>query len=458
MGTWSAAGSSSCTNCSLGFYASGAAVSCARCGAGLTTPATGAKGREDCVACGPDTWNDGSGDGECGVCVYPATTEGLVTGCRLCSPGEWLPAAGAGCAVCPAGGSCAGGASVPVAQPGWAPNPATVGGVSSQEAMFLRCEPTVACAGGGACAVGYGGSLCEVCVNGFERIENSGECEACPPWVVIAIIVAVVVGVFLAVGLVYLARHNTSYISSIAVFVNFVQVLVLLSSFELSWPPWLLSVFAALSFANVDLRLFSAGCVVGDSRTSYMTLWGLKLSLPFVFLSIIGVGWGLTRAYAAARPKFNDLRRPWLGSHLPRVAPGALVSLERAAVNALTSVFFLLYLMLVSTATEAFICADSAIGTSVLAAEPSIVCSSKSGPWSSLVGTGLVFFIFYGAGIPLLSLFILYRRRHSLWKAKNVQASRPRPRVAEWACKLGLGRAVSGPSSHFVLGVVAIVW
>jgi hypothetical protein len=65
---------------------------------------------------------------------------------------------------------------------------------------------------------------------------------------------------------------------------DFLQIISMFTSFKFAWPPTLLSLFKALSFANFNLELLAPEC---SFKSTYEARWFVTQSLPLVLAASV---------------------------------------------------------------------------------------------------------------------------------------------------------------------------
>lgn len=389
-------------------------------------------GEPDCAqvlgsTCGTSICNRGfqrSGSG-LSTCVLQSQDTGVWQTDILCSPcprgdyavvqpgtpDQWT------CAICPMGGVCLGGDKEPYAEDGWWRNPETD--------TFLTCVPASTCVGG-ACRRGHTGFKCIQCEIGYYK--KDGElCVTCPPSKQIVYPLFLVLAVLLCLMLVRLARRSTHYFASLSVGISFLQIIAILPSYKVAWPPIAKTFFRLLAPLSLDISsLFEPQCVVSRGQTPFVVIWYLKVSLPLIFAGIFVLGAGVTLGYH------------WLSNRLCHRSTGAstgalgacrkccLTPLSTAklrlllwsCVNAFLTCCVLSYIVVLSAALSVYGCTRQRDGTVTMDAEPAITCTSLT--WRRLVTVSVFVSFFFGLGFPAGVLYVLRVRRYSLWKDKNI--------------------------------------
>jgi hypothetical protein len=127
--------------------------------------------------------------------------------------------------------------------------------------IFYECPWPEACEGGdmedgeisitGRCATGYTGNKCHSCDSGYRRI-GKDQCTVCPGYVENIVIIVVIALVLVAVILFMIRSALLSAVKEkslvsvyLLIFVNYLQVVMLMVSFQLNWPTY---VFDFLSY------------------------------------------------------------------------------------------------------------------------------------------------------------------------------------------------------------------
>ena len=153
-GTSSEAGAWRCTDCLPGSYATG--------------------GEPECLPCAPGSATDQEATAECTFCLDGWYAGVGFTKCRECGMFDQLQLTSG----VPTGVECTGGVLNGSRAGYWAAQPLTL--ESANWTRVWKCQRDGACLGGAdsACLDGYGGPLCDSCVEGYYLQKET--CDACP--------------------------------------------------------------------------------------------------------------------------------------------------------------------------------------------------------------------------------------------------------------------------------------
>ena len=180
-------GQKSCVRCARGsFQGSRGMDKCASCGAGTSSEA----GAWRCTDCLPGSYATG-GEPECLPCAPGSATDKEATAeCTFCFNGWYAGVGFTECRECgmfdqqqltsgvPTGVECTGGVLNGSRAGSWAAQPLTL--ESTNWTRVWKCQRDGVCLGGvdSACLDGYGGPLCDSCVEGYYLQKET--CNACP--------------------------------------------------------------------------------------------------------------------------------------------------------------------------------------------------------------------------------------------------------------------------------------
>jgi predicted outer membrane repeat protein len=190
---------------------------------------------------------------------------------------------------------------------------------------FLQCPNTAACLGPadeistcegnsscssqlspkGTCMEGYKGNMCQTCSINYHRVSKIW-CKPCPSYsssVALSIGYALAVtsfSIFIVVTSIKSARkHKSLHSVYLKVLMNYLQLVMLMGSFNLSWPTMtkeLLNVQdSAGSFSE---HLFSTDCLESDfdENEAFYTKLVLLSATPIIFFTISSLCWLLIAA------------------------------------------------------------------------------------------------------------------------------------------------------------------
>jgi len=194
--------------------------------------------------------------------------------CAICPAGKYSLSPETSCQDCSANAICYGNFTMVPRAGYWRS--------SVLSSTFWSCPYDLSCTGSpeppaqlvltGNCATGYFGNLCNGCLPGFSRL-NQVECARCPSFTVnlirtigvgIAFLIALILIVATAIRSAY---QSSSYFSIyIKVLLNYLQLVMLTSSLNLSWPSYMLQlVKTQQTVGNVTDQVFSIDCFFDNS-------------------------------------------------------------------------------------------------------------------------------------------------------------------------------------------------
>jgi len=320
-----------------------------------------------------------------------------------------LDAEDAECKVCPKHARCWGGANIGPAPGYWRTNR------DSDE--FHQCTIKEACLGAtslenkdehGECdsAAGYEGILCGSCAKDH-ILTAEYTCTKCPSLTITLLSASLTVIAVLTVMIILIrsslksVTHKKSVFSIyLKIFANYIQLMVLASSFKAQWPDEVRSLFRAhyrVSAFSDQIPQFSCLLPESNPKRVFSTLL-LSATTPIMALVASVLAWSLI----------------WLVTKLTR---------HEAANRMIMTVIvivFCLHPMIISRNLAMFQCQDVS-GSSYLRSDYSVECwSSEHSTWTFNVALPAI--ILWGLGIPTAGLMILVRHRHDLF----VQQTRTR--------------------------------
>jgi hypothetical protein len=275
------------------------------------------------------------------------------------------------------------------------PNPeACLGGVIEGQPLNMT----------GYCSNGYEGNLCQTCSVHYSRTwENA--CSKCPdPDVNIIRLIFIGIGLVLVQAfMVWSTMHDSirpkaEYSILIKIMTNYLQLVTLVTGFELKWPREVEDAFTAQSTIGGSLeQLFSFDCFIG-SDSSQETMYYRKMvimaliPIPLVVASIL---FWLTIVLGTRKWKF----------------------MREECAASVVIMFFLIQPNLVDAMFSLFSCQEIESGEYWLTVDLSIRC------WNSthtlyLLAVGVPGTVIWVFGVPLICVGVLtkYRRRQDeLW-------------------------------------------
>ena len=180
-------GQRKCSACARGaFQGSRGMAECSSCGPGTSSEAGAWRGTDcmpgsyatggepECLPCAPGSATDQEATAECTFCLDGWYAGVGFTECRECGMFDQLQLTSG----VPTGVECTGGVLNGSRAGYWAAQPLTL--ESANWTRVWKCQRDGACLGGAdsACLDGYGGPLCDSCVEGYYL--QKGTCDACP--------------------------------------------------------------------------------------------------------------------------------------------------------------------------------------------------------------------------------------------------------------------------------------
>ena len=317
----------------------------------------------------------------CVVC--PADTYSLIVNASACK-------------ACPAEATCKGGATF-YPRPGyWRP--------SDLSESLLECPRTESCLGSdnytslvGSCAQGYHGNLCQTCDSGYSRTERDA-CSLCPesaPNVVRLVLVSISLCGFL----VYTIRSAFASAAKelnlqgvyMKILMNYLQSVVLTSSFSLNWPLLALKLFQVQRYAGeANEQILSFECFSQGSSYPfpYQKLILVAL-LPVAMLLIPALYW------------------------LLHIRKQSLSVLRDKYITSVTILLFAMYPLVTRTSFSVFNCMR------ILPSEWWLRESLGLRCWDAMhsriaFGAALPSILLWGLGIPISAAILLKRKRRKL--------------------------------------------
>ena len=362
-------------------------------------------GFTECTECPPATYADEPNAAECSECPPFSTSlkaSVSVSNCS-CFAGFYTNSPGAACITCPAGGTCAGGLSLPVAAPGFFSSP-------DNPTVFLVCPRPKSCAGGDRCNPGYSESLCAVCAEGYYS-SAIGECLKCPSSPAFSLILLMsIIGVCIfptAALLVWitsrmeanldaaagesksqlvLAFRKRSVPASASLIIVAFQVVAILAETDYAWTPdsrQLLETFAVFA---IDTSALANECSLSSFHQKYV------FSVLFPAAFILGV---VVVAILAGR----------------FVMPSSL-SLVGTVDMVIFHVCPIFFIPVVRRTATLFDCSELANGVWALDSDPGTTCFD--GAWWAVAPVGFAGMVMYALGIPAYLGGHLFMKRDSL--------------------------------------------
>ena len=415
------------------------------------------KGSLNCTACGAGKVlkdNDHSLCYSCKKGTYSLVPGGEGIGTNF-DPEEQE----AECTACGPGAFCVDG--LPSAMNGWWRPPPRNGSVC------FECKAEEACLGKPnvnaldknlrvdnnyteSCANGYEGRLCHRCSPGFSR-KGSDMCRPCAAvgagatliaiLGVIVVIAAFALCIWQAMNMSTDDKTNAGLTIKIA-FAHF-QVMAIASNFPFRWPPLTETMFRAMdALSSVSEDVIALECMFAESRMKaendaepqesvVFAATSLVLIGPLILLMLFTVFWIGMHLYQNARKPYQQANTDtWTKNPLPSsivAEPSSRkrrVSLhsqkvpitwkrtrERIIVSCIV-VAVIMHPTLTRRSVKLLTC-DTLDGGSYLRSDLEVICWQGAHIfWAFFVG--LPFLLVYALGIPIVSWYVLYKRRHKL--------------------------------------------
>ncbi|KAH9252082.1 hypothetical protein BASA81_010064 [Batrachochytrium salamandrivorans] len=266
-------------------------------------------------------------------------------------------------------------------------------------------EPTGVC----ECTVSERCSLCTA----SEYYRLNGECIACPdnPALVFSLFIIAGLAVILFAYWFQKKKINLAFIS---IGVDYFQVLAVLSSTNVPWPPMIRAIFQIFSIFLASIDIAAPECLVPNFEFSakfYMT--ELMPVLAFVILLIIHTCYSLVKVYRFGK------EAKWL-SHVSRL------------VGIFVLILYVLYLSLTKKALDVFNCnpldPDDGFAYTTFSSLSCdggglCRCNEAGGVQESLVAPAIVFLIIYTFGFPLAVFSIVTRYKNEIREDQYLRAN-----------------------------------
>jgi hypothetical protein len=215
--------------------------------------------------------------------------------CIVCAPGSYNLSPGKACEDCPTGAVCYGNYTMVPEKGYWRS--------SNTTNVFFACPYSEACIGGkdpysptGLCKPGYKSNKCNGCESGYSRF-GQDQCLACPDPISNAVILSLLaIGTAAFAGVLIKSSIKSAYAPKslfsvyLKIFMNYTQIIVLTTTFNLNWPSLVIQMFAVQQTAGgVSDQVFSVDCEV--SEDSYFTQIKLLTFLPLIIGALVLVVW-----------------------------------------------------------------------------------------------------------------------------------------------------------------------
>jgi predicted outer membrane repeat protein len=320
--------------------------------------------------------------------------------CDICVSGTYsFNTSDTVCKSCPAGLTCHGGSNTTVSQDYWRP-------LNTSE-LLIECYAKDICLGGNLaeCDTGYGGRLCTFCEDGYFRFGNFF-CLPCgnTVWGIFrGILVILGTAVFLIIMILGNLRNTAKKRSSMSIhfriFLNYNQVTMLMSSFQIKWPVDLISFFEGLKMTGSATQFaFSNECITGETSINYIYQKVLLVALiPVILIVIAVIIWGIV---CLIKGSFEYLR-----------------------VHVICSIIVLLLSMqpmVLQSSLQMFPCVEVEAGSLWLLHDMHIACwEGEHQVYAFAVALPAI--VIWCIGTPLLFWMLLFRQRKNLNEQLNVR-------------------------------------
>jgi len=203
----------------------------------------------------------------------------------------------------------------------------------------------------------------------------------------------------------------------IKILIGFLQVLSNIGvSLEVPWPKGYKSFISFFSVLNFDIiQAANVECVVEPGQVYYKKFVTIML-LPILLVSFIILFYYIPKVLWNTFGTRNLPREVIDGDVTSHVDVSAIRKLARRrtfrkAMKMILFILFLLYPLVSSTVLRLYVCKDIN-GTSYLRADYNTICYTEQ--WYSYATVGYAGIALYPVGIPMLTLFLLYRNRKQL--------------------------------------------
>ena len=336
-------------------------------------------------------------------CVYGEQKS--ATSCTLCSSGSYLIEPSSSCNDCISGAQCKGGAKLLPLYGYWK-------SFNYSEVLY-KCPLEEACLGyvesddyTGSCANGYTGKKCSICIDGYTKT-GANKCGKCPSNVSNGIILFfLILCSIIYCGILVRSTLKSAYSPKslhsiyIKIFTNYIQLVFLMTQFELEWPSYVNDFFQVQrTVATAYDQVYSYDCIFENSGLTREEIYYFKL----VFNSLLAlIVWGLSFFFFA------------------------ILSLVKKNMNfisedfyvSMTVLFFLIYPDVVRVSYSAFSCTEIDGEGYWLTDNLIIKCWNSTHMKYSLI-VALPSILIWSLGVPGLVLLTMYKRRNYLNKHFN---------------------------------------
>jgi len=331
--------------------------------------------------------------------------------CKVCVSGEYSLSPDQSCTACPSGAYCLGGWEMYPRAGYWRPDPYT--------STFYSCPNSDSCLGSadysnylGNCAEGYTGNMCQACKSGYSRTSEN-VCSPCPEpetnFTILVLILLLVAGLSVAMVITTLrSAYKPKSLQSIyiKIFTNYIQLVYLTTQFELSWPDFVLELFAVQkSTATATEQVFSVDCYIEaeDSEEGQETGNTEVFFQKVVIMSLLpGIVWVLSAAVWGLIAFFQS----------------RMVYMRRELVTTMIVLFFLIHPTIVKLMFSIFACREIEGKGLWLIQNLEVQCWDEKHTLYAL-GVALPSILVWGIGVPTFMLYSMYKKSRYLFKIDN---------------------------------------
>ncbi|CAG9321940.1 unnamed protein product [Blepharisma stoltei] len=276
---------------------------------------------------------------------------------------------------------------------------------------FWSCSNSDACIGSdpykisytGECATGYTGNLCQNCEKGYSK-QAKDHCIKCDGATLsilktVGIMLAFVMLCCIFIRTTKKSAYKPKSMASVhfKIFINYVQLIALTTTFNLSWPNYVKQLFAVQNNASfVSDQVFSFDCLLystydlkGDNEVYYQKLFIMAV-IPFGIPIIAGCVW---ISISLLKRSFNLFK-------------------DNMATTSIISIF-LMHPSLLKAYFSSFDCKELDYGKYWLADDLDLRC------WNSqhifyVTAVSVPAILLWGIGVPTLCLFLLWKNKKIL--------------------------------------------
>jgi len=323
--------------------------------------------------------------------------------CYPCPEGKYSLDPSDSCQDCPTGAVCVGRAEMVPKSGYWRSKPTSD--------VFWECPNSDACLGSkmtglvsltGECAEGYYGNMCNGCLSGFSRSSRT-KCGKCPDQAVnivrsvgIGLAMVLVIAFVIKMSLISAHKARSHYSVYLKIFVNYIQLVTVTATFELSWPSYALQLFNIQEQAgNISEQIFSFDCFrdSGETDNQRQVVFLKVVIVSLVPLLIVAVSFCFWTLVCCCRSSWYYLKYE--------------------LVNSLVVMFFMVHPSIIKLMFDFFNCKQIDTGEYWLTSFLNIRC------WDTLhyryaMAVALPSIILWGILTPSTALMLLIRYRKHL--------------------------------------------